>query len=245
MLSESQDSQTSAQAKRWLVPVEPRQRELKFTAGTDNCKPQVGAGSPQESRAQRTGSSQQQWLCLLWTMPSTTMHTDAATQTATTMYTDATTQTEPLESGPSNALRDRPRPLRMNVAQGSRVTRAYGFKLDRECLNRWTRTYYEEVWPGKLDKMSAKQVREALRDLRPATIVALPRDVYRVIPTIPRFERSIVSLDPVAGSFVFVFKDNSSHAALHAPVSLEDIERAKEMLGVDESEPVRWYRVRD
>ena len=52
-------------------------------------------------------------------------------------------------------------------------------------------------------------------------------------------------MDDVAGTWLLVFKDNSSHAALHAPVSLEDIERAKEMLGVDESEPVRWYRVRD
>ena len=166
-------------------------------------------------------------------MPSTAMYADAATQTD-----------QPPESSASTSS-DRPRPvIRRNIVQGPAVTRAYGFKVHTECLNRWSWQFHDEIWPGKLDRMSKKRVRETLRDVRPATVSSLPREVYAAIPTIPPLRRNMILMDLMAGTFLFVFKDNSSHAALHAPVRLEDIERAKEMLGVDPNEPVRWYRVK-
>lgn len=75
-------------------------------------------------------------------------------------------------------------------------------------------------------------------------MLTLPRQVYLAVPTMPRLRRSTLLLDMMAGTFLFVLRDNSSHAALHAQVSEEDIRRAKEFLGVPESEPVRWYKVK-
>ena len=163
-----------------------------------------------------------------------------ATVYLSAMLVDATTQTESIPTTSSAC----PRPLRKHVAQGRAFTRAYGFKLHSECINRWSRKQHDKIWPGQLDKMSAKKVRETLRDIRPATLSSIPRRVYAAIPTIPRLQRNIALVDLMAGTFLFVFKDNSSHAALHAPVDLADIERAKEMLGVDPNEPVRWYKVK-
>ena len=163
-----------------------------------------------------------------------------ATVYLSTMLVDATTQTESVPSTSSAC----PRPLRKHVAQGRAFTRAYGFKLHSECINRWSRKQHDKIWPGQLDKMSAKKVRETLRDIRPATLSSIPRRVYAAIPTIPRLQRNIALVNLMAGTFLFVFKDNSSHAALHAPVDLADIERAKEMLVVDPNEPVRWYQVK-
>ncbi|RPD60178.1 hypothetical protein L226DRAFT_68051 [Lentinus tigrinus ALCF2SS1-7] len=58
----------------------------------------------------------------------------------------------------------RPPPRRL-ILQGARATRAYGIQLSPECLDRFCRKYHEMVRPGQLEKMTAKQVRVALRDI--------------------------------------------------------------------------------
>ena len=128
------------------------------------------------------------------------------------------------------------------ISQGSYPTRALGILLDEDCLIRWGTIFYEQVYPGELSTMSAERAREAVLAIRSATLSEIPQVVYDAFPNMPRLRRNTILMDDVAGTWLLVFKDNSSHACLHAYLDPEDVKGAKKLLGL-ERRGTKWYDV--
>ena len=128
------------------------------------------------------------------------------------------------------------------ISQGSYPTRALGILLDEDCLIRWGTRFYEQVYPGELSTMSAEKAREAVLAIRSATLSEIPQVVYDAFPNIPRLRRNTILMNDAAGTWLLVFKDNSSHACLHAPLDPEDVKGAKKLLGL-QRQAAKWYHV--
>ncbi|KAI0071205.1 hypothetical protein K474DRAFT_659976 [Panus rudis PR-1116 ss-1] len=129
------------------------------------------------------------------------------------------------------------------VPQGSRVTRAYGLHLDDDCVFRWGKDYYERHYPGKLDKLTPEEVREKVDSIMSVTTAYIPHELYKAFPHLPRLRRNVLLIRfPRSLEWLLVLKDNSSKEALHAPLSMEDVMRVKEFLGV-RKQGAKWYNV--
>ena len=129
------------------------------------------------------------------------------------------------------------------VPQGPSPTHAYGIVMDDHCLRRRAAVLYQELYgedPAKT--LSPKAARKALDDLRPLALSTIPSDVYLEVPGLPQYKRNIILLNDSRGLWLLVFKDNSSRAALRAPLDPEDVKKAKRFLGL-QWQSAKWYRV--
>ncbi|TFK89494.1 hypothetical protein K466DRAFT_584549 [Polyporus arcularius HHB13444] len=90
--------------------------------------------------------------------------------------------------------------------------------------------------------MSAEESREALFQLRSTTMGFMSYEVYCNFPNVLRLDRSALLVPCPRLTWLFVFKDNSSHECLHAQVDPADIEAVQEYLGV-QKQSACWYKV--
>ena len=128
------------------------------------------------------------------------------------------------------------------VAQGSSPTRAYGVLLDEECLLRWGKVIHEQMYGTPLSNLSPEEERRTLLCARIATLSEIAYMVYEAFPNIPPLRRNTILMNDAAGTWLLVFKDNSSHACLHAPLDPEDVKGAKKLLGL-QRQAAKWYHV--
>ena len=120
---------------------------------------------------------------------------------------------------------------------------AYGFIIDMDCLRRWAKVIHEKAYgPEKLASMSPEDAQRVLEASRGYTSVALQNSVYRTLPHTPRLYHRLVLLSPANEQWLLVLKDNSSHAAITAKITPEDIESLKKLIGLGEQRPL-WYRL--
>ena len=133
-------------------------------------------------------------------------------------------------------------PYTQSIAQGSSPTRAFGILLDQECLLRLGEAISERMCPGELSNMSPEEKRKTLLCARIATLSEIAYMVYEAFPNIPRLRRNTILMSDAAGTWLLVFKDNSSHACLHAPLDPEDVKGAKKLLGL-QRQAAKWYHV--
>ena len=138
----------------------------------------------------------------------------------------------------------RPTPA-SDVPQGPNVTRAYGIRLDAECIFTWGKRLYEEREPGELDNLPPAEVRSRVESMTPATIAYIPHKVYTQFPNLPRLRRNILLIPYRATmEWLLVIKDNSSREAAELRVDPETLKRVKEFVGVG-NQPAKWYDVTD
>ena len=128
------------------------------------------------------------------------------------------------------------------ISQGRHPTRAYGILIDDACLKRWGTKIYNELFDNKLLKMSPEEAHATLVVIRPATLSYLTRMVYGAFPNLPRLRRSTILMNDVAGTWLFVFKDNSSYACGHLSLNPEDVRGAKKLLGL-QRQSAQWHNV--
>ncbi len=131
---------------------------------------------------------------------------------------------------------------RVCLPQGHRVTRVYAVKLDWECIYRWGEILYDEVYPGKREQMSPEDFRKALRRLQTLTVNYMIHRIYCEFPNIPILRRASLLVECPQLSWLFVFKDNSSNEALHAPLDPAEVVGVKKFIGV-EKQGAKWYHV--
>ncbi|KAI0793790.1 hypothetical protein C8Q74DRAFT_1445349 [Fomes fomentarius] len=132
---------------------------------------------------------------------------------------------------------------RVCLPQGDVVTRVYAVKLDDECVDRWGEILYDEVYPGKRERVSPEDFRDALDRMQTLTVNYMAHRIYCEFPNIPILRRASLFVPcPRRVSWLFVFKDNSSHEALHAPLDPADVIGVKSFIGV-EKQSAKWYHV--
>ncbi|TFK89493.1 hypothetical protein K466DRAFT_584548 [Polyporus arcularius HHB13444] len=139
-------------------------------------------------------------------------------------------------STPTPPRAPEPKPL----PQGESVTRALAVKVDDECIDRWREILYDDFFPGKRSEMTPEQLRRAVST--PSTVDYMASQVYARFPNIPRLERACLLAACPKWRWLYVFKDNSSPEAYHAPIDPEDIRAVKEFLGV-KKQGAKWYQV--
>ncbi|KAI0737347.1 hypothetical protein C8Q80DRAFT_330226 [Daedaleopsis nitida] len=136
-----------------------------------------------------------------------------------------------------------PRPLLLGrIPQGKKVSRALAVKINDECLYRWGERCYDEFLPGEREKSSPEEFRDYLQDHHLHTMHYMAWKLYCEFPNLPRLDRSAILIMCPKSTWLYVFKDNSSPEAFHAPLSQEDVTAAKEFLGVKE-QGAMWYDV--
>ncbi|RDX43510.1 hypothetical protein OH76DRAFT_1410031 [Lentinus brumalis] len=146
-------------------------------------------------------------------------------------------------SNPSEPLPNLPpRPVREYIPQGPSPTLAYGIVIDEDCIYRRSKVVYKERKREDLSQMSPEDARKALRSIRGLTIVTMPDDIYFAFPNLPRLKRNLLIRSDADGTWLFVFKDNSTHAASHVPLDPEDVRGVKRMLGL-QWQVAKWHRV--
>ncbi|TFK89488.1 hypothetical protein K466DRAFT_584541 [Polyporus arcularius HHB13444] len=90
--------------------------------------------------------------------------------------------------------------------------------------------------------MSSEELRQALSHSAALTVDYMACQVYSRFPNIPRLARAGLLAACPKWTWLYVFKDNSSLEALHAPLDLEDVRAVKEFLGA-KKQGARWYEV--
>ena len=70
----------------------------------------------------------------------------------------------------------------------------------------------------------------------------LPTWFTRRFPAYRRCDAIPILMNDAAGTWLLVFKDNSSHACLHAPVDPEDVKGAKTLFDL-QRQSAQWYHV--
>ncbi|KAI0706240.1 hypothetical protein C8T65DRAFT_830386 [Cerioporus squamosus] len=127
--------------------------------------------------------------------------------------------------------------------QGRSPSRALAVKLDAEdCIMRWAEILYEEVYPGQRSQMSPEEFREDIKDMRTLTVNYMAYRVYCEFPNVPRLGRAGLLVPCPKLTWLFVFKDNSSHEVRHAPLDPVDVQGVKAFLGV-KKQGAKWYDV--
>lgn len=127
-------------------------------------------------------------------------------------------------------------------SQGRYPTRAYGILLDGECIHRFGVQLYERVRPGQLAEMSPEEARKKVLNIRGATLSSIAHMVYNAFPNIPELRHNLILMNDVAGIWLLVLKDISSHSCANAYLDPEDVKGAKRMLGL-QSQVARWHHV--
>lgn len=133
-------------------------------------------------------------------------------------------------------------PKRVTIPQGPYPTRAFGYLLHHDCLVSWAERYYKKTNKTSISSLPEKDQKKAIDAILPATIFSIPIAIYHKLPNLPRFRRRMMLVDAYRETYLFVLKDDSSMEALSAPVSQEDLEQARKLLGVPEQQP-DWYWV--
>ncbi|TFK81720.1 hypothetical protein K466DRAFT_328313 [Polyporus arcularius HHB13444] len=133
-----------------------------------------------------------------------------------------------------------PRPVQEYIPQGPSPTLAYGIVIDEDCIYRHSKVVHKEMNRPDLSHMSPEDANKALRRIRGFTIVTMPDDIYFAFPNLPRLKRNLLLMRDV--EWLFVFKDNSTHAASHVYLDPEDVRGVKRMLGL-QWQVAKWHRV--
>ena len=162
--------------------------------------------------------------CFSWTMiSSASAPPNASSSTA-------------VPNSPTRLSRDR-------LRQGDIVTRAFAVKVDRECIRRWAEIVYDEYYPGKREQMTPEEYRKDVQDsMEFVTVNYMGYRAYCEFPNLPRLSRCALLVLCPELTWLFVFKDNSSHEVLHAPLDPADVKGVKEFLGV-KKQRAQWYDV--
>ncbi|KAI0763001.1 FGGY family of carbohydrate kinase [Fomes fomentarius] len=126
--------------------------------------------------------------------------------------------------------------------KGRRVTRVYAVNLDDECVDRWGEILYDEVYPGKRERVSPEDFRDALDRMQTLTVNYIAHRIYCEFPNVPILRRASLFTRCPRLSWLFVFKDNSSREALDALLNPEDVIGVKKFIGV-EKQGAKWYHV--
>ncbi|RPD57265.1 hypothetical protein L226DRAFT_561456 [Lentinus tigrinus ALCF2SS1-7] len=127
------------------------------------------------------------------------------------------------------------------VPQGPRPTRAYGIIIDEECIRRRAIILLKEEGQDP-EQMTAKALRKAIRDMMAFTLTTIPADVYRDVPGLPHFRRNLLLMSESKGTYLLVFKDDSSCAAMQSHLDPEDVKKAKMFLGL-QRQAAKWHYV--
>ncbi|KAI0737348.1 hypothetical protein C8Q80DRAFT_1276533 [Daedaleopsis nitida] len=154
----------------------------------------------------------------------------------------ASSTSPPSAANSSTIARDPRPPLLGWIPQGRTVSRALAVKVDDECLYRWGERYYDEFFPGDREKSSPEEFRQDLQDNELFTMQYMAAKLYCEFPNLPRLDRTAMLIMCPKSTWLYVFKDNSSREACHAPLSQEDVTAAKAFLGVKE-QGAKWYNV--
>ncbi|KAI0738777.1 hypothetical protein C8Q80DRAFT_209096 [Daedaleopsis nitida] len=129
------------------------------------------------------------------------------------------------------------------VPQGRSVSRAWALEIDEDCLNRWGNALYDKLCPGARATKSPEEIRDLIDDWGLIIAENMAYESYCKFPNLPRLERNVLVMPNSRGfKWLFVLKDNSSHDALNAPVTPEDVEGVKAFLEVKEQD-AKWYDV--
>ena len=115
----------------------------------------------------------------------------------------------------------------MSLMIKGRATHAYGILIDDDRLRRRAAVLHKTLRGKSPATTLPEAAREAIDAIHPTALFLIPLDVYPEVPGLPRYRRNILFLNDSRGPRLPVFKDNSSHAALHAPLDLEDVKKAK------------------
>ncbi len=115
-------------------------------------------------------------------------------------------------------------------------------KLDDECVDRWGEILYDEVYPGKRERVSPEEFRDALDRMQTFTVNYIAHRIYCEFPNIPILRRASLYTRCPRWSWLFVFKDNSSREAIDAFLNPEDVIGVKKFIGV-EKQGAKWYHV--
>ncbi|KAI0715754.1 hypothetical protein C8T65DRAFT_738389 [Cerioporus squamosus] len=148
-------------------------------------------------------------------------------------------------SSPSAPGPDRdtlPKPVKEYIPQEPSPTLAYGIIIDEDCIYRRSMVLYKELRGEDPSQMSPDAARNAVSSIRGLAIMTIPDDIYFAFPNLPRLKRNLLIKSDIDGTWLFIFKDNSSHVALHVPLDPEDVRGAKKMLGLHR-QVAKWHRV--
>ncbi len=135
-----------------------------------------------------------------------------------------------------------PKRVQEYIPQGPSPTLAYGIVIDEDCIYRRSMVVYKQRKGVDPSEMSPEDARKALRSIRGLTIVTIPDDIYFEFPNLPRLKRNLLIRSDLDGTWLFVFKDNSTHAASHVFLDPEDVKGVKKMLGL-QRQVAKWHRV--
>ncbi|KAI0767746.1 hypothetical protein C8Q74DRAFT_1439743 [Fomes fomentarius] len=143
----------------------------------------------------------------------------------------ATSSDSPVSPGATTSTVARP-PRPVYLPQGPAVTRAYAVKLDQKCIYRWGESLYDELYPGKRERMSKEEFRANIDRLEGLAVDYLVGRARQEFPNLPSLRRASIYVRCPRWAWLFVFKDNSSHEALRAPLDPADVIGVKEFIGV-------------
>ncbi|RPD57261.1 hypothetical protein L226DRAFT_614341 [Lentinus tigrinus ALCF2SS1-7] len=127
------------------------------------------------------------------------------------------------------------------VPQGPRPTRAYGIIIDEECIHHRALILLKEEGQDP-EQMTPTELRKAVRDMMAFTLTTIPGDVYHEVPGLPRFRRNLLLMSESQGTYLLVFKDDSSHYAMQSHLDPEDVKKAKVFLGL-QRQAAKWHYV--
>ncbi|RPD57785.1 hypothetical protein L226DRAFT_615142 [Lentinus tigrinus ALCF2SS1-7] len=134
------------------------------------------------------------------------------------------------------------RAMKISVQPGP-ATCGYGFIIDHDCLRRWAKIIYGELFgPDSLSSMPAEEAEITIQAAYSTTASMIPLKVYKGFPRIPRLRRRLALMNPAQRRYLLVLQDNSSQAALSAAITSEDLDGVRRMLGLGGQKP-RWYHL--
>ncbi|RPD57262.1 hypothetical protein L226DRAFT_614340 [Lentinus tigrinus ALCF2SS1-7] len=127
------------------------------------------------------------------------------------------------------------------VPQGPRPTRAYGIIIDQACIRRRAKILLKEEGQDPA-QMEPKELRKTIHDMMAFTLTTIPDDVYYEVPGLPRFRRNLILMNDSKGTYLLVFKDDSSYYAMQSHLDPEDVKKAKKFLGL-QRQAAKWHNV--
>ncbi|RPD52766.1 hypothetical protein L226DRAFT_617758 [Lentinus tigrinus ALCF2SS1-7] len=134
------------------------------------------------------------------------------------------------------------RVMKISVQPGP-ATCGYGFIIDYDCLRRWAKVLYGELFgPDALSSMTSEEAEKKIKTALTLATSVLPRKIYQQFPRIPRLRHRLALMNPGQRRYLLVLKDNSSQKVLSTTITPEDLDGVRKMLGLGEQKP-RWYRL--
>ncbi len=102
---------------------------------------------------------------------------------------------------------------------------------------------YDELYPGEREQMSQEEFRADIDSIERLAVDYLVGRAHERFPNLPPLRRASINVRCPRWSWLFVFKDNSSHEALHASLDPADVIGVKEFIGV-KKQGAKWYDVK-